>query len=71
MFRFETIQIFIIVHFRKRIKKRKKRKRKKEKYLLLGRSQAAHEVALCGRVCALPLAGGDDDSYLAPVSVRY
>jgi hypothetical protein len=34
MFKFETVQIFIIVHFRKN-----KKEKKKEKNLLLGRSR--------------------------------
>jgi hypothetical protein len=55
MFKFGTVQIFIIVHYRKiknKIEKRKKVKRKK--YLLLGHSQAAHEKTLCGRVLLSP-----------------
>jgi hypothetical protein len=50
MFRFGTVRNFIIVHFRKIKKKIEKRK----KYLLLGRSQAAHEKTLCGRVLLSP-----------------
>jgi hypothetical protein len=37
MFKFETVRIFIIVHFRKN--KKEKQKSKKEKYMLLGRSR--------------------------------
>jgi hypothetical protein len=39
IFKFETVRIFIIVHFKKTKKKRKKQKSKKEKSLLLGRSR--------------------------------
>jgi hypothetical protein len=53
IFRFETVRIFIIVHFRK-IKNKIEKRKKKEKYLLLGRSQTAHEKTLCGRVLLSP-----------------
>jgi hypothetical protein len=53
MFKFETIQIFIIVHFRKN-KKEKNRAKKKNTYCWAV-PRASHEGSLCGRTL-LPLA---------------
>jgi hypothetical protein len=57
MFKFETVRIFIIVHFRKNKTKNKKKKRKKP---VAGPFPGrAMREASAGALSSVPLAGGD------------
>jgi hypothetical protein len=58
MFKFETVRIFIIVHFRKNKKAKKKEKRSKKPVAgpFPGRPMRG---AFAGALSSVPLAGGD------------
>jgi hypothetical protein len=56
MFKFETVRIFIIVHFRKNKKEKKKKRKKPVAGPFPGRLM---REAFAGALSSVPLAGGD------------
>jgi hypothetical protein len=58
MFKFETVRIFIIVHFRKNKKEKKKEKKRKKPVAGPFPGRPMREAS-AGALSSVPLAGGD------------